>query len=223
MDAMFTPYVWKASVLEPKCGTEKPSNDNSASNCHERGHVSIVTPHEKGPEINSLIAWDTNGNAGFNYEQIPEVVQSAKERVDVLSTYLRSNERFLTLIEADIIILGTDDEEVKKYITDFHDTYGVGTKIDFSNQLPSESVETALFCLAGVTHDVKIQSPQEYVHQIPEKCRQIKYEEAQKISYLWMLALDKYSGKITLGGLAPGTGRKSSYLVADDLIQKVLH
>ena len=231
MDATFTPYVWKVSVLEPKCGTERLCdetvfsgyNDNSASNCHGMGHVSIVAPHEKEPEIYSLVAWDANGRTSFNHEQIPDIVEFAKKSVDALSKYVCNNERLLTFIEADIIILGTDDEDVKKYITDFHDTYGVGTKVDFSNQPPSKSVENALFCLAGATHGVKIRSPQEYVYQIPEKCRNIKYEEAQKIPYLWMLALDKFSGKITLGGLASGIEQKSNYLVADDLIRKVLH
>jgi len=231
MNAALTPYVWRVSVLEPKCDIEKPcgetmfsgDNDNSASACHERGQISIVAPHEKEPDIYSLCAWDMNGTTGFNYEQIPDIVESAKKSVDDVSKYVCNSERFLTLIEAYIIILGTNDEEVKKYINGFNDDYGVGTKFDVSNQPLSESVENALFCLAGATHGVKITSFQEYIYHIPEKCRQIKYEEAQKMPYLWMLKPDNFSGKITLGGLAPGTEQTSNYLVADDLIHKILY
>ena len=221
MVATFTPYFWKASVLESKCDTEKPFNDDSAG--HEMGQISIVAPHEKGPEIDSLIAWDTNGTETFNYEQIPDVVESAKERVDMLSKYVCSNERFLTLIEADIIVIGTDDEDVRNYINDFNGNYGVRTKFDFSNQPHSEAVESALFCLAGATHGAKITSYPEYLRDIPEKCRYIKREEIEGMPYLWMIKPDTFSGKITLGGLVSGTKRKPTYLVAQDFIQKVLH
>ena len=140
-----------------------------------------------------------------------------------MSKYVCNNERLLTLIEADIIVIGTDDEDVRNYINDFHGNYGVRTKFDFLNQPHSEAVENALFCLAGVTHGAKITSYPEYLCDIPEKCRYIKREETEGMPYLWMIKPDTFSGKITLGGLVSGTERKPTYTVAKDFIQKVLH
>ena len=72
MSVTLAPSVWKFSVLESKCDTEKLFNDNPERAYHEKGQISIVAPHEKGPKIESLVAWDTNGTAVFNHEQIPD-------------------------------------------------------------------------------------------------------------------------------------------------------